>query len=119
VLPGNVLDMKYLLWQILRLLAGLTVLLRSRGTRAGLAENLLLQQADCLATYSGRPSLPPIYCPTLTAERSINQAKSLRPTASKPGGLKSLVVTRNLVVELNHLWISEWPSANESPPAPL
>ena len=44
VLTGKVIDMKYLLWLILRLLAGLTTRLGSRGTRAVLAENLLLKR---------------------------------------------------------------------------
>jgi transposase InsO family protein len=43
VVSGKVIDMKYLLWLILRLLAGLITLLVGRGTRAVLAENLLLK----------------------------------------------------------------------------
>jgi hypothetical protein len=41
VLTGKVIDMKHLLWLLLRLLAGLITLLGNRGIRALLAENLL------------------------------------------------------------------------------
>ena len=43
-LPGKVIDMKYLLSPILRLLAGLTTFLGTRGIRAVLAENFLLKR---------------------------------------------------------------------------
>ena len=51
VFSGKVIDMKHLPWLILRLLAGLTTLLGSRGTSAVLAENLLLY---CVAFVSCR-----------------------------------------------------------------
>ncbi len=44
VLAGKVIDMKHLLWLIVRLVAGPTTLLGSRGIRAVVAENLLLRQ---------------------------------------------------------------------------
>ena len=44
VLLGKVIGMNYLLWLILRLLAGLTPCLGNRGIRAVLAENLLLKR---------------------------------------------------------------------------
>ncbi len=44
VLPGKVIEMKCFLSPILRPLAGLTVLLGTRGIRAVLAENFLLKQ---------------------------------------------------------------------------
>jgi putative transposase len=44
VLLGNVIEMKHFFWLILRLLAGLTALVGSRGPRAVLAENLLLRR---------------------------------------------------------------------------
>ena len=44
MLLGKLIHMKLLLLLILRLLAALTTLLGSRGTRAMLAENLLLKQ---------------------------------------------------------------------------
>ncbi len=44
VLLGKVVEMKHLLWLILQFIAGLTTVLRSRGTRAALAENFLLNR---------------------------------------------------------------------------
>jgi hypothetical protein len=41
---GKLIGMKYALWLMLRLLAGLTTLPGSRGTRAVLAENLILKR---------------------------------------------------------------------------
>jgi hypothetical protein len=43
-LPGKVIDMKCLFSSILRLLAGLTTSLATRGIRAVLAENFLLKR---------------------------------------------------------------------------
>ena len=57
MLLGKVIDMKYLLWLILRLLAGLTTLLGSRWTRAVLAENLLLKR-QLLVTRRSRRRAP-------------------------------------------------------------
>ena len=61
MLLGKVIGMKYLLWLILRLLTGPTTLLRSRGTRAVLAENLLLKRQLLVMRRSRRraPNLRP------------------------------------------------------------
>jgi len=57
VLAGKVIDMKHLLWLILRVVAGLNTLLGSRGIRALLAENLLLRQ-QLLVMRRSRPRAP-------------------------------------------------------------
>ena len=44
MLTGNVIEMEYWFWPILRLLAGLITVLGSGGIRAVLAENLILKQ---------------------------------------------------------------------------
>jgi hypothetical protein len=51
---GKAIEMEYWLWPILRLLDGLTVVLRSGGIRAALAENLLLKQQLSIIRRSQR-----------------------------------------------------------------
>ena len=88
MLLGNVFSMKYLLWLILRLLTALTALLGSCGTRAVLAENLLLNRQLLVMRRSRRrtPHLRPAarlrfeFCSQfLSPRRLIRMAIILKP----------------------------------------
>jgi len=80
VLLGNVIEMKHFLWLILRLLPGLTTPLGSPGTRAALAENLLLKRQ------------------LLVLRRSRRRSPNLRPADRLLFGLCSLFLSRRRLV---------------------